>query len=318
MLCAEIGDNEEIFIANLATMNRLEAMTLFVRVADLGSFAAAANQLGVARSVVTRQIAALEEHLGVKLIVRTTRKLTLTSAGVDYLDKCRTILDLVESAEADVMEARLTPRGNLRIALPLSFGLKRIAPVLPRFLQSYPEIALSLDFNDRQQNLIDEGIDMSIRISPRLDPGIVARKLGETRLIAVASPGYLRQYGHPRHPDELVTHLALGYTAKASNRPLEFWVEGKPYSVYVPFRMQANNGDALVEAAHQGMGITVQPDFIVAGYIERGTLVPLLEDYARPPLGIYAVLPSSRYLPQRMRVWIEFLAAELGQGATKE
>ena len=112
-------------------MNRLEAMTLFVRVADLGSFAAAANQLGVARSVVTRQIAALEEHLGVKLIVRTTRKLTLTSAGVDYLDKCRTILDLVESAEADVMEARLTPRGNLRIALPLSFGLKRIAPVLP-------------------------------------------------------------------------------------------------------------------------------------------------------------------------------------------
>ncbi len=298
-------------------MNRLDAMTLFVRVADLGSFAAAANHLGVARSVVTRQIAALEEHLGVKLIVRTTRKLTLTSAGADYLDKCRTILDLVESAEADVMEARLTPRGNLRIALPLSFGLKRIAPVLPRFLQSHPEITLALDFNDRQQNLIDEGIDMSIRISARLDPGIVARKLGETRLITVASPGYLRQHGHPRHPDELVAHQALGYTAKASNRPLEFWVEGKPYSVYVPFRMQANNGDALVEAAHQGMGITVQPDFIVAKYIERSTLVPLLEDYALPPLGIHAVLPSSRYMPQRLRVWIEFLAAELGQGRGK-
>ncbi len=298
-------------------MNRLDAMTLFVRVADLGSFAAAANHLGVARSVVTRQIAALEEHLGVKLIVRTTRKLTLTSAGADYLDKCRTILDLVESAEADVMEARLTPRGNLRIALPLSFGLKRIAPVLPRFLQSHPEITLALDFNDRQQNLIDEGIDMSIRISARLDPGIVARKLGETRLITVASPGYLRQHGHPRHPDELVAHQALGYTAKASNRPLEFWVEGKPYSVYVPFRMQANNGDALVEAARQGMGITVQPDFIVAESIERDTLVPLLEDYALPPLGIYAVLPSSRYMPQRLRVWIEFLAAELGQGSGK-
>lgn len=298
-------------------MNRLDAMTLFVRVADLGSFAAAANHLGVARSVVTRQIAALEEHLGVKLIVRTTRKLTLTSAGADYLDKCRTILDLVESAEADVMEARLMPRGNLRIALPLSFGLKRIAPVLPRFLQSHPEITLALDFNDRQQNLIDEGIDMSIRISARLDPGIVARKLGETRLITVASPGYLRQHGHPRHPDELVAHQALGYTAKASNRPLEFWVEGKPYSVYVPFRMQANNGDALVEAARQGMGITVQPDFIVAESIERDTLVPLLEDYALPPLGIYAVLPSSRYMPQRLRVWIEFLAAELGQGRSK-
>lgn len=125
-------------------MNRLDAMNLFVRVADLGSFAAVANQLGVARSVVTRQIAALEEHLGVKLMVRTTRRLTLTSAGASYLDKCRTILDLVESAEADVMEARLTPRGNLRISLPLSYGLKRIAPLLPAFLKTYPEISLGV------------------------------------------------------------------------------------------------------------------------------------------------------------------------------
>ncbi len=129
----EIGDNRQIIIALSATMNRLDAMNLFVRVADLGSFAAVANQLGVARSVVTRQIAALEEHLGVKLMVRATRKLTLTSAGTSYLDKCRTILDLVEVAEADVMEARLTPRGNLRIGLPLSYGLKRVAPLLPAF-----------------------------------------------------------------------------------------------------------------------------------------------------------------------------------------
>ena len=118
-------------------------MQIFVRVADLGSFAAVASQLGLARSVVTRQIAALEEHLGVKLMVRTTRKLTLTSAGASYLDKCRSILDLVESAEADVMEARLTPRGNLRISLPLSYGLKRIAPLLPAFLKTYPEISLA-------------------------------------------------------------------------------------------------------------------------------------------------------------------------------
>lgn len=294
-------------------MNRLDAMNLFVRVADLGSFAAVANQLGVARSVVTRQIAALEEHLGVKLMVRTTRKLTLTSAGASYLDKCRTILDLVEVAEADVMEARLTPRGNLRIGLPLSYGLKRIAPLLPAFQKTYPEISLALDFTDRHINLIDEGVDLSIRITPRLDPGDVARKLGESRLIAVASPDYLARHGRPSHPAELSQHACLGYSAKAANRPLAFMIDGRMENVHLPFRLQANNGDALTEAAAQGLGITLQPDFIVDAYLARGTVVPVLEAFAPPPLGIYAMLPSKRYLPHRVRVLIDFLAAKLGQ-----
>ena len=294
-------------------MNRLDAMNLFVRVADLGSFAAVANQFGVARSVVTRQIAALEEHLGVKLMVRTTRKLTLTSAGTSYLDKCRTILDLVEVAEADVMEARLTPRGNLRIGLPLSYGLKRVAPLLPAFQKNFPEISLALDFTDRHINLIDEGIDLSIRIAPRLDAGDVARKLGESRLIAVASPDYLAQHGRPAHPSELSAHICLGYSAKANHRPLAFMIDGTMQNVHVPFRLQANNGDALTEAAAQGLGITVQPDFIVDDYLARGVVVPVLEAFEAPPLGIHAVLPSNRYLPHRVRVLIDFLAAELGR-----
>ena len=294
-------------------MNRLDAMNLFVRVADLGSFAAVANQFGVARSVVTRQIAALEEHLGVKLMVRTTRKLTLTSAGTSYLDKCRTILDLVEVAEADVMEARLTPRGNLRIGLPLSYGLKRVAPLLPAFQKNFPEISLALDFTDRHINLIDEGIDLSIRITPRLDVGDVARKLGESRLIAVASPDYLAQHGRPAHPSELSAHICLGYSAKANNRPLAFMIDGTMQNVHVPFRLQANNGDALTEAAAQGLGITMQPDFIVDDYLARGVVVPVLEAFEAPPLGIHAVLPSNRYLPHRVRVLIDFLAAELGR-----
>ena len=139
-------------------MNRLEAMHLFVRVAELGSFSAVAEQLGIARSVVTRQIAALEAHLGVKLMIRNTRRLTLTSAGSGYLDKCRVILDLVDAAEAGVMEERLTPRGNIRIGLPLSFGLKRLSPLLLAFSERYPEILLELDFSDKQTNLIEEGI----------------------------------------------------------------------------------------------------------------------------------------------------------------
>ena len=292
-------------------MNRLDAMHLFVRVADLGSFAAAANQLGVARSVVTRQITALEAHLGVKLMVRTTRKLTLTSAGTNYLDKCRTILDLVENAEADVMEARLTARGHLRLSLPLSFGLRRITPLLPAFQRQYPEISLALDFTDRHIDLIHEGVDLSIRVTARLEPGHVARKLGQARMLAVASPAYLAQYGHPGHPSELTQHRCLGYSAKTTNRPLVFAIDGVPQPWHLPYRLQANNGDALAEAAAQGLGITVQPDFIVDDLLQQGRLVTVLQAFEPPPFGIYAILPSNRYLPHRVRVLIDFLATAL-------
>lgn len=287
-------------------------MSLFVRVADLGSFAAAASQLGVARSVVTRQIAALEEHLGVKLMVRTTRRLTLTTAGAEYLQKCRTILDLVEAAEAEVMEARLVARGNLRISLPLSFGLKRILPLLPEFLAKYPEINLALDFSDRKVNLIDEGIDLSIRISPRLEPGDVARLLGRSRLLAAASPAYLQQHGHPQHPQELLKHHCLGYSSQGSNRPMSFHVDGEAVHIHVPYRLQANNGDALAELAVRGLGIAILPDFIAAEHLQLGELVSVLDAFEPPLLGIHALLPSNRYLPHRVRVLIDFLAAELG------
>ncbi len=176
-------------------MDRLAAMHLFVRVAELGSFSAVAQQLGVARSVVTRQIAALEAHLGVKLMARSTRRLALTSAGTAYLEKCRVILNLVEAAETDVAEERLTPRGNIRISLPLSFGLKRLAPLLLDFSQRHPEVALDMDYSDRRVNLIEEGIDLSIRITRRLEPGDVARKIGTGRMLAVASPEYLARHG---------------------------------------------------------------------------------------------------------------------------
>ena len=225
--------------------------------------------------------------------------------------KCRSILDLVESAEADVMEARLTPRGHLRIGLPLSYGLRRIAPLLPEFLKTYPEISLALDFTDRHIDLIDEGVDLSIRIASGHAPGDVVRKLGEIRLIAVASPDYLAHHGRPAHPSELVNHACLGYSAKANNRPLEFMIDGHMENVHVPFRLQANNGDALMEAAAQGLGVTVQPDFIVDDYLANGAVVPVLEGFAPPPLGIHAMLPSNRYLPHRVRVLIDFLATRL-------
>ena len=296
-------------------MNLFEAMHQFVRVVELGSFAAVANQLGVARSVVTRQIAGLEEHLGVKLLVRSTRSLTLTSAGGAYLEKCRLILDLVESAAAGVMEERQAPRGNLRVSLPLSFGLKRLAPLMLDFSRIYPEINLAMDFTDRKMNLIEEGIDLSVRITSRLEPGDIVRKLGTCRLMTVASPDYLARHGRPQHPSELSGHTCIGYSPQANNRPWVFLVDGHQENVHLSFRLQANNGDALVEAAAQGLGITVQPDFIACDYVAAGKLEMLLEEFAPPELGIYAVLPSNRYLPHGIRVLIDFLSEKLGPAA---
>ena len=285
-------------------------MRLFVRISEMGSFAAVAQQLGVARSVVTRQVAGLEAHLGVKLMARSTRRLTLTSAGTAYLEKCRIILNLVEAAEADLAAERQTPRGDIRLALPLSFGLKRLSPLLLDFAARYPEISLDMDFSDRRSNLIEEGIDLSIRITQQLAPGDVARKLGYSRMKVVASPDYLARHGRPRHPSELAHHDVLGYTL-AGRGELRFMIDGQATRVMLRSRLQASNGEVLVEAAKRGMGITCHPDFIVDDALANGTVEQILTDFPLPELGIYAVLPSNRQVPHRVRVLMDFLAEAL-------
>ncbi len=298
-------------------MNRFEAMSLFVRVAERGSFAAAAEQFGVARSVVTRQVAALETHLGVKLMERSTRRLTLTSAGAAYLEKCRVILNLVEAAETDVAEEHLMPRGHLRIGLPLVFGLKRLLPLLLDFSQRYPEISLDMDYTDRRLNLIEEGFDLSIRITDRLEPGDITRKLGTCRLFAVAAPDYLARHGRPAHPADLKHHECLNYTLDAGNSTWWFQVAGRPELVAVRSRISANNGEALIKAAAAGMGIALQPDFIAEPFLAAGKVEAILEPFAQPALGIYALLPSNRYVSYRVRVLIDFLAARLQEVGLK-
>ena len=291
-------------------MDRLDAMQLFVRVAELGSFAAVAQQMGVARSAVTRQIAGLEAHLGVKLMARSTRRLSLTSAGTAYLEKCRVILNLVETAETDVAEERVSPRGNIRIALPLSFGLKRVAPLLLDFAARYPEVSLDMDYSDRRMNLIEEGIDLSIRITRQLAAGDVARKIGVSQMKVVAAPAYLARHGRPQKPGELTHHEYLGYTLAGSGAP-SFIVDGQPLAVPVRSRITASNGEVLIEAAVRGMGITCHPDFIVDDYIASGQVEQILNDYPMQELGIYALLPSNRHVPHRVRVLMDFLAAGL-------
>lgn len=292
-------------------MDRLDAMHLFVRVAELGSFSAVAQQLGVARSVVTRQIAALEAHLGVKLMARSTRRLVLTSAGTAYLEKCRVILNLVEAAETGVAEERMTPRGNIRISVPLSFGLQRLAPVLLDFSQRYPDVTLDMDFSDRRINLIEEGVDLSVRITRRLEAGDVARKLGTSTMLVLAAPDYLARHGRPEKPAELTNHLCLGYTNVGSSQVWQFLVDGELTNIHVRSHINANNGEVLTEAAARGLGITCQPCFVAERFLAAGRVEKILTGFPMPELGIYAMLPGNRHVPHRVRVLMDFLVAQL-------
>lgn len=292
-------------------MDRLDSMRIFVRVAEMGSFAAVALQLNVARSVVTRQVAALEAHLGTKLLARSTRRLSLTSAGTNYLEKCREILALVEAAEADLTDDRQAPRGHIRLSLPLSFGIRRLMPMFDEFISVNPQISLELDFNDRRVNLIEGGFDLAIRIADRLEPGNVARKIGSSRSVVAASPDYLARHGRPQHPRDLAGHECFGYLL-ASRSSWSFVIDGEKQWFPISGRLQANNGDALLEAAMQGLGITRAPTFIAEQAVRAGRLELLLTDFPTPELGIYAVFPGNRYVPHRIRALVDFLADSIG------
>lgn len=292
-------------------MDRLDGMQLFVRVAELGSFSAAAQQMNVARSAVTRQVAALEKHLGTMLLARSTRRLSLTSAGVAYLEKCREILGLVEAAEAGLSEDRQAPRGHIRITLPLSFGIRQLMPMFGDFMAANPEVSIELDFNDRRANLIEGGFDLAIRIADRLEPGDVARKIGSSQGIVAAAPGYLERHGRPKHPRDLIKHECFGYLL-AARSSWSFVIDGETKSFPVSGRLQTNSGDALLDAAIRGLGITRAPTFIAEQAVREGKLEILLRKFPTPALGIYAIFPSNRYVPHRVRALVDFIAQRIG------
>ena len=292
-------------------MDRIDAMRLFVRVAELGSFSAVAQQMGVARSVVTRQIAALESHLGAKLLARSTRRLSLTPGGAAYLEKCRVILNLIDVAETGLAEERQIPRGLIRLSLPLVYGLKYLAPLLLEFAGLYPEVELDMEFSDRRARLIEEGIDIAVRITTRLEPGVVVRLLGSGRMKVVASADYLARHGEPRHPEELIHHQCLGYTEAAGGQRWSFIVDGVPQAFPIRPRIRANNGEVLLKAAVAGLGIACEPEFSAAERLARGELTEILTEFPLPELGIYAVLPGNRHVPHRLRVLLDFLAERL-------
>ena len=292
-------------------MDKLDAMHTFVRVAEAGSFIAVAHQLQVARSVVTRQIAALEKHLGTQLITRSTRSLTLTAAGSAYLEKCRVILNLVDAAESGLSEAQAVPRGRIRLGLPLSYSLQVLMPALLDFARDQPQVELIMDLSDQRANLIEEGLDLSLRITADLQPGDIVRRLGQCQLFTLASAEYLAQHGQPRHPGDLRQHECLIYARDSAVSTWNYREHEQPLPVPVRGRIVANNGVALTEAAARGMGLVQQPDFIAAPFLDSGRVQRVLRRYEPAPLGIYAVLPSNRYIPHRVSVLIEHLARVL-------
>ncbi|NIX78146.1 LysR family transcriptional regulator [Microvirga terricola] len=290
-------------------LDRVTSMQVFVRVAALGSFSAAARALHLSQTMVTKHVAALESRLGVKLLHRSTRSLTLTEGGRDYLAACERILAEIEEAEATASLDRIEPRGTLRLNVPLTFGFRQIVPALAEFSSHYPALTVDLGLADRYVDLIEEGWDLAIRIGRLKDSSLVVRRLAPCRIAVCGAPSYLEAHGTPKTLDDLSNHNCLGYTlpsAANANR----WLFGKDGDIVVPVKgtLRANNGDALLAAALAGQGLICQPTFLVGDSLRNGSLVRVLTDYPNQELGVHAVLPSGRQAPAKVRAFTEFLA----------
>lgn len=290
-------------------MDRFDDMSAFIAVAEAGSFTAAAERLNVAKSAISRRISALEERLGAQLIRRTTRRLSLTDSGLGFYDRSVRLLADLEEAESAVAQEHGELRGQLNVALPLSFGLRHMAEPVCRFGQRHPGLKFDLDLNDRRVDLIEEGIDVAVRIGHLKDSSLIARKLFVARTVVAAGPGYLEKRGVPASPAELADHDCLTYTNLAEPRRWA-WTDpdGSRRSVTVGQGMAAGSGDFLCEAAAAGLGIVMQPTFIAHAAIRSGRLVPILTDYGWPVTPGYAVYPPTRHLSYRVRQFIDFLA----------
>lgn len=298
-------------------LDGLTGMRVLVRVASAGSLAAAGRDLGLSQTMVTKHVAAVEARLGVRLLHRTTRRLTLTEAGRGYLDACRRILAEIEEAEAEAAAGQTEARGWLRMNVPVSFGTLCIAPLLGRFAARHPRVGVDLGLNDRVVDLLEEGWDLAIRIGVLRDSGLVARRLAPCRTVVCAAPAYLAGRGTPRGIADLVSHDCLGYTL-SERLGVNRWSFGADATASVPVSgsLSANNGDALRAAALTGLGIIYQPTFLVGEDIRAGRLVALPLDHPTTPAGaIHAVFPPDRRPPLRTRAMIEFLAEAFGGDA---
>ncbi|KAA3631681.1 MAG: LysR family transcriptional regulator [Proteobacteria bacterium] len=290
-------------------MNRFDELTAFVKVVEAGTFTAAAAQMGVAKSAVSRRIADLESRLGAQLFRRTTRKLSLTDSGRGLYERGKRILEDLEEAEARVSSAQDELRGRLRMALPMSFGLRHLSPALCDFGNRHPGIDFDIDFNDRRTDLMLEGFDLAVRIGRLEDSSLIAKRLFDARTVVCASPSYLDKHGTPETPEDLTHHSILIYSNVSDSGQWTYRdASGARHRIKLPVVLRANSGEYLAEAAEAGWGIVLQPTFIAHEKIASGDLVPILKGYSWPISPAYAIYPQTRHLSQRVRAFIDFLA----------
>ena len=299
-------------------MDKLKQLESFVSVSTRGSLTAAAKAEGVAPAIMGRRLDALEERLGVKLLVRTTRRISLTHEGSAFLEDCQRLLADVANAEASVSAGGVKASGHLRITAPAGFGRRHVAPLVPRFRQLHGDVTISLNLSDRVVDLAGEGFDCAVRVGDLPESLLVSVRLADNRRLCVATPAYLEQHGTPRHPAELAGHTCLTLSSDASQtRGWAFRVpKGADHEV-IHFKpggpLDCSDGQVLHDWCLDGLGLAWRSAWEVENEIAAGRLVQVLAEFAAPPNGIYAVFPQRKHLPLRVRLWIDFLKHSYGQ-----
>ena len=288
-------------------MDRIDAMQAFIAVADLGGFAPAARKLGLSPSGVTRVIAALEEHLGARLLQRTTRSVALTDAGARYLERVRRILADVEEAEASIKDERTRPSGRLVVSAPVGFGRLHVSPVMSEYLKRYAEVSGELRLADRMINLVEDGVDLAVRIGHLADSSLVARHVGEMRRIVVASPGYLKAHGEPKTPEAIASHQTIQFGGATASPDWRFVRDGSEVRFAPVPRLTTNSADAAIGYAVRGGGLTRVLAYQAADAIKAGRLKILLAKFEPAPLPIHIVYPTSRLLSAKVRTFIDLV-----------
>ncbi len=293
-------------------MDRIDAMRAFVTVVSEGAFTRAAERLDISPQLVSKYVSQLEQHLGVRLLNRTTRRIHLTEAGTSYYQRAQQVLHDIEDMESQIGDLQTEARGLLRISAPVSFAIRHMAPLLSAFQKAHPGVGIDLQLNDRKVDVVEEGFDVVLRIGHLKSSSLIAKRIAPIRMVVCASPAYLKQNGTPQHLEDLQGHryLRYSYIELDANQPLHRWLQNNGQND--SNGMSSNNGDVLVEAAIAGAGIALQPTFISGPAIKEGKLQVILQDYEPEPMGLYAVYAHRQLLASKVRSFVDFIDGYFG------